>query len=220
MQLVPNRFLFRVRYVCPFVADIPDDDEDLFRLPDACRVESLADMDGKGDFADVRLAWNEAGLAVQVEVRGKDQSPQCDPATPRFSDGLSLWIDTRDSRTSHRASRFCHQFHFLPSGGGEDRDEPAVVQAKINRASQDAPLAEPGAIPFRVKRRATGYRLAAFLPAESLTGFDPEQNPKMGVFYVIRDAELGEQSLGAAGEMPYAEDPTLWQVLELTRDGA
>ena len=220
MQLVPNRFLFRVRYVCPFVADIPDDDEDLFRLPESCRVDSLADMDGKADFADVRLAWNEAGLAVEVDVRGKDKELECDASKPRLSDGLSLWIDTRDSRTSHRASRFCHQFHFLPSGGGEDRDEPAVVQAKINRASQDAPLAEPGAIPFRVKRRASGYRLAAFLPAESLTGFDPEQNPRMGVFYVIRDAELGEQSLGAAGEMPYAEDPTLWQVLELTRDGA
>ena len=217
MQLVPSRFLFRVRYVCPFIAGIPDDDETLFRLPETCRVEGMADMDGKSDFADVRFAWNEAGLAVEVTVRGKERELECNAAKPRVSDGLSLWIDTRDSRTSHRASRFCHHFIFLPTGGGEDRDEPCVVQMKINRASQDAPIAEPSAIPFRVTRRTAGYRLAAFLPTEVLTGFDPEQNPKIGIFYVIRDAELGEQSLGAAGEMPYAEDPTLWQVMELVR---
>ena len=176
-------------------------------------------MDGKADFADVRLAWNEAGLAVEVDVRGKDKPPAGDASKPRLSDGLSLWIDTRDARTSHRASRFCHQFHFLPAGGGADRDEPAVVQAKINRASQDAPLADPGAVPFRVTDPGHGgYRLAAFLPAEVLHGFDPEQNPRIGFFYVVRDAELGEQSLGAAGELPYAEDPTLWQVLELMRE--
>jgi len=218
MQLVPNRFLFRVRHVCPYIAGIPDEDDDLFHLPDSCRVENMADMDGKQNFADVRLAWNETGLAIEVTVSGKDSPPVGDAAKPRLSDGLSLWIDTRDSRTSHRASRFCHQFHFLPSGGGPDRDEPAVVQMKIHRAAQDAPLADPGAIPLRGRIRGKGYRLAAYLPVDVLAGFDPEQNPRIGFFYVLRDAELGEQSLSAAGDLPYAEDPTLWQVLELVRE--
>ena len=71
MQLVPNRFLFRVRYVCPSLAGIPDDDENLFRLPEACRVDGLADMDGKSDFADVRLAWNESGRGVDESVPGR-----------------------------------------------------------------------------------------------------------------------------------------------------
>ena len=217
MQLVPNRFLFRVRYVCPYIAGIPVFDGTMFHLPETCRVESMADMDGKSDFADVRFAWNEAGLAVEVTVRGKERELECNAAKPRVSDGMSLWIDTRDSRTSHRASRFCHHFILLPTGDGEDRDEPYAVQVKINRASQDAPIAAPGEILFQVTRRASGYRIAAFFASEILTGFDPEQNPKIGVFYVIRDAELGEQSLGAAGEMPYAEDPTLWQVMELVR---
>src|SRR4051812_19564003 len=101
MQLVPNRFLFRVRNVCPYIAGIPDDDEELFRLPETCRIDNLADMDGKENFADVRLAWNEGGIAIQAEVRGKDNLPTGDATKPRLSDGLSLWIDTRDSRTSH-----------------------------------------------------------------------------------------------------------------------
>lgn len=217
MQLVPNRFLFRIQHPCPYVPGIPDDDEDLFHLPESCRLDNFADMDGRTNFADLRLAWNEAGLALQVEVRGKEKPPLGDASRPHLSDGVTLWMDTRDARTSHRASRFCHQFHFLPTGAGEDKEEPTVTQSKIHRALQDAPLAPPHAIAFRCRRRATGYRLAAFLPAEVLTGFDPEQNPRMGIFYVVRDDELGEQSLGAASGLPYAEDPTLWSVLELVR---
>lgn len=217
MQLVPNRFLFRVSHPCHHVAGIPDDDESLFSLGEECRLEGFAALDGGRDFADVRMAWNEGGLAVQVEVRGKEGPPAGDAARPRSSDGLSLWVDTRDSRTSHRASRFCHQFHFLPVGGGPDRDEPVVVQAKIHRALGEAPFAPASAVPMRVKRRAGGYRLSVFLTAGALAGFDPEQSKRLGLFYVVRDGELGEQSLGATADLPYAEDPTLWAVLELVR---
>ncbi len=219
MQLVPNRFLFRTSHPCPHVAGIPDDEDDLFHLGEACRLDNFAALDGGRNFADVRMAWNEGGLALEVTVRGKDQPPVGDAARPRLSDGLSLWIDTRESRGSHRASRFCHQFHFLPRGGGEDRDEPVFVQSKINRALADAPLAPPGAVALRCRVRGTGYRLAAFLPAAVLAGFDPGQNPRLGVFYVVRDAELGEQALGASVDLPVAEDPTLWSVLELLRPG-
>ena len=98
-------------------------------------------MDDKKNFADVRLAWNELGLGVQVEVRGKQKPPQGDAARPRGSDGVTLWLDMRDARTSHRGSRYCHQFHLLAAGGGPDRDEPALAQTKINRALEDAPFA-------------------------------------------------------------------------------
>jgi hypothetical protein len=218
MPLIPHRFLFRVAHPCLHVADIPqEDDEDLFELPDACRLVNFADMDARKNFADVRLAWNDGGLALQVEVRGKDMPLAGDVARPRQSDGVSFWLDTRDARTSHRASRYCHQFHFLPTGAGPEHDQPAFVQAKINRAGEDAPFAPPGAIAFRCRVRTSGYRLAAFLPAGVLHGFDPEQNPRLGVFYAVRDAELGEQTLSAGADFPYADDPSLWEVLELVR---
>jgi hypothetical protein len=165
----------------------------------------------------VRLAWNDFGLAVQAQVAGKDQPPAGDAARPWSSDGLMLWIDTRDARGSHRASRYCHQFHFLPAGGGEDRDEPAVVPMKINRALQDAPLASPGDIPFRAVKIAGGYRLEGFLPAAVLNGFDPAEHPRLGIYYVVRDRELGDQFLGINGDFPFADDPSLWTVLELVK---
>ena len=62
-------------YPCPHVPAIPDDDEDLFRLPNACILNTFAEMDGKANFATVRLGWNRGGLAVEVEVRGKEQLP-------------------------------------------------------------------------------------------------------------------------------------------------
>jgi hypothetical protein len=216
MALVPHRFLFRVTHSCRYVSGIPaDNDERLLDLAESCRIDNFAAMDDARNFADVRLAWNEFGLAAQVEVKGKEQLLQGNASRPRTSDGLTLWIDTRDARTSHRASRYCHQFHFLPTGGGPDGDEPAFSQSKINRALQDAPLCSASDVQFQSQRTKTGYILEAFLPAAVLSGFDPEQNPGLGFYYAVHDSELGEQVLSVGSEFPYAEDPSLWSVLEL-----
>ncbi len=218
MSLLPHRFLLRVAYPCRYVKSMPtEEDDSLLDLPESCRLDNFAAMDDARNFADVRLAWNELGIGLQVEVRGKSEVPVGDPARPRASDGVTLWLDTRDARTSHRACRYCHQFHFLPAGGGSERDEPMVAQSKINRALQDAPLSPPSAIPFRCERTRGGYRIEAFLPATVLNGYDPEQNPRLGVYYAVRDAELGEQVLSVGAEFPFSEDPSLWSVLELVR---
>lgn len=218
MALIPHRLLFRVAYPCRHIKGIPHEKGDrLLDLPDECRIDNFAGMDGERNFADVRLAWNEFGIGVQVEVRGKDQAPQGDAARPRGSDGITFWIDTRDARTSHRASRYCHQFHLLPAGGGPDRDEPVLLQTKINRALQDAPLCQPSAVPFQCQHKAGGYIGEFFLPAGSLYGFDVEQNPRLGFYYAVRDAEFGDQVLSVGADFPYWEDPTLWSVLELLR---
>ena len=218
--ILPNRFLVRMCHPCLYVKGVPDDSEDadhLIDLPDSAVIANFAQLDEQRNFADVRLAWNAFGLAVQAQVMGKNQPAVGDIDRPKSSDGFSLWIDTRDARTSHRASRFCHQFHFLPSGGGAEKDEPAMVQTKIHRALQDAPIANPGDVPFRVLSSKGGYRLEAFLPATVLTGYDPEQHPRLGFYYVVRDQELGDQFLSVNGDFPYADDPSLWSVLELLK---
>ena len=79
-QLIPTRFLFRVSHPCLYVPGIPDDDDELFHLPDACRLDSFAALDGRREFADIRMAWNEQGLAVEVQVRGKECPPEGDEA--------------------------------------------------------------------------------------------------------------------------------------------
>jgi hypothetical protein len=218
MPLVPNRFLVRLLYACPFVKDMPSDDEEsLIDLPESATLDSFADMDAAPKFADVRLGWNETGLGLSVVVKGKDNYPIGDTARPRQSDGVTLWIDTRGDRTSHRATRTCHQFHFLAAGGGSDKSEPGFVQSKIHRALQDAPLSTSSDVPFRFEKLKGGYRIEAFLGASVLTGFDPEQYPRLGVFYAVRDFELGEQTPGADSDFPFAEDPSLWASLDLVK---
>jgi len=216
--VIPARFLVRMSYAIPYVASMPQEDEEqLVTLPEAARLDPFAEVDDAPKFADVRLAWNETGLGLTVEVKGKEHPLAGDPERPRVSDGLSLWIDTRDARTGHRATRYCHQFHFLPTGGGADREEPFFTQVKINRALIDAPIVAAGDVPFQVKRRKGGYRLEAFLGLNALQGFDPENNPRLGVFYAVRDFELGEQTLSVSADFPFAEDPSLWSVLELVK---
>lgn len=218
MTLLPPQFLFRLTYPCRYVKRMPGDQEGrLLDLPQACRIDNFAEMSGGKKFADLRLAWNELGLGLHVEVKGKEQLAQGDADRPRSSDGAMLWIDTRDARNIHRASRYCHHFFFLPTGGGPNRDEPACGQVKINRALQDAPLSSPDQLAFQAMRTKTGYQIEAFLPAAVLNGFDPETNPRLGFFYWVRDSELGEQTLSVGPEFPFWEDPSLWSTLELVR---
>ncbi len=218
MPLVPNRFLVRMLYACPYIEALPGDEDNLINLPESCRLDPFADLDGAPNFADVRLGWSETGLGLSVDVKGKDNFPIGDIDRPRQSDGVTLWIDTRGDRTGHRATRTCHQFHFLAAGGGSEKGEPAFLQTKIHRALLDAPLATSADVPFKYERTKNGYRIEAFLSANVLTGFDPEQYPRLGVFYAVRDFERGEQTPGADRDFPFGEDPSLWASLELVRD--
>jgi hypothetical protein len=218
MSFVPPRFLFRLTHPCRYVKKIPTTSgPKLLNLPANCRLENYSELEDKKNFAEVRLAWNERGIGIQIEVSGKEQLPVADVSKPRFSDGATIWIDTRGDRTSHRASRTCHQFHLLPTGGGSEQDEPALLQVKINRALADAPIGNMSGIPFRSQLSKSGYGLEVFLQASSLNGFDPDEHPKLGFYYAVRDAELGEQVLSVGSEFPYADDPTLWASLDLIR---
>ena len=149
MDLIPNRFLFRVAYPCRHVTGVPRDGDDLLDLPDDCRIDNFTDMDGRRDFADVRLAWNDEGIALQVEVRGKEKPPVGDAAKPRHSDGVSFWIDTRDARTGHRASRYCHQFHFLAGRRRAGTGRPGVRADEDQSSGSGCAAAPAGSVPFQ-----------------------------------------------------------------------
>src|SRR5437762_8896034 len=95
--LVPPRFLLRIAHPCRYAKGVPRDDDDrLLDLPESYRLDNFAAADGRTNFADVRIAWNELGVALQVAVTGKDQPPQGDVDRPKHSDGVARWLDTRD----------------------------------------------------------------------------------------------------------------------------
>jgi hypothetical protein len=213
--LLPKRFLFHFSAPCLY-AGKPWSSKGA-GLSDAHRLPHLGELEDLLPWAEVWAGWNASGLAFRAQVRGKKQPPWCRPTRAEDSDGLRLWIDTRDVHNVHRASRFCHYFLFLPQGAGPRLDRPVAQWMPINRARQHPLAIAPGSLQVVADRHADGYRLDVFVPAKALTGFDPQEHPRLGFTYAVLDRELGEQTFTVGSPMPYQEDPSLWATLELTR---
>ncbi len=215
-SLLPASFLFRYSVPCRYAdvawseagADLGEE----FRLP------NFASLDGGPERHDLRCAWSETGLTFTVRVVGKKQLPWCRDNRIDESDGLHVWIDTRDTHNIHRAGRFCHYFVFLPSGGGNRLADPVAAQMLINRAKEQARPVRPGMLGVRSRVSAEGYELQAHISAAALTGFDPAEHPRLGFMSAIADRELGTQAFCSAADFPYQEDPSVWATLELVRN--
>ncbi len=156
-------------------------------------------------------------MAFSILVQGKEHPPWCRASKPEDSDGVQLWIDTRDVHNVHRASHFCHRFIFLASGGGNRLDRPVAQPLAINRAKAPPRPIRPESLRAIGRTIPGGYGLEIMIPAEALTGFDPEEHPRLGFTYAVIDRELAQQTFGVGSPMPYDEDPSLWATLELVR---
>ena len=213
--LIAPSFLFR--YSLPCLECDPLWGPNGVSLDEQYTVANLAELDGGRQIADVRVAWGAAGLSFNVRVEGKKQPPWCRSNRIEDSDGFRVWIDTRDTHNIHRAGRFCHQFVFLPSGGGPRLDTPVAEPLLINRARENPQPARSSALKVRSEKRIHGYLLECHISAAALTGFDPAEHPRLGFMYAVYDRELGDQTLHLGSEFPYTEDPSLWSTLELIR---
>jgi hypothetical protein len=207
--LVPH-FLFRYSVPCRACgADwqrgpLPDD---LDLLP-----SFVCELDGRARFAELRMGWNPRGLLLLLVVRGKKE-PVWSSHVPSDSDGLMLWVDTRDTHNVHRATRFCHQFVFTPAGEAAG-SEPVAKDMSIARATASPKPITGGVLRARSELLEDGYRLEGWIPAQALTGFDPVEHPRLGINYLIRDSERGRQTFTVGEEFPM-NDPSLWGSVEL-----
>jgi hypothetical protein len=185
------------------------------KLSKAYVMPSFGEVEGRTVFADLRAAWSERGMSFVLRVAGKKQTPWCRPSRPEDSDGLHVWIDTRDTHNIHRATRFCHQFAFLPFGAGRRRDQPVGRLLAINRAREQPKPIDDILLGLHSEKRIDGYVLQAHIPAAAMTGFDPAEHPRLGFSYAVIDRELGWQTFTVGPEFPFTEDPSLWGTLEL-----
>jgi hypothetical protein len=186
-------------------------------LAEKYRLPCFAELEGRPNFADVRLAWSEKGLVLNVQVRGKQQPVWCRDSRIEDSDGVQVWIDTRNTQNIHRAGRFCHRFALLPIGAGRRLDEPVAALLAINRAKESPREIDHGALSIKSTQHRGGYALEAFLPATALTGYSPADQPALGFSYAVIDRELGWQTFSVGQELPFAEDPSLWGTLDLLK---
>ena len=214
MTLLAPSFLFRFALPLKHIArDWPAS----VPLGEECRLLNFTPLDDARQFAEVRAAWNERGFVFSLRVSGKKHLPWCRENRLDESDGFHIWIDTRDTKNIHRASRYCHHFVFLPAGGGGRLVEPVADQMLINRARENASPVRPGMLGVQSQRRVDGYTLDGYIPASALTGFNPDDYPRLGFFYAVVDREMGDQTLAYSRDFPYQEDPSVWGTLDLVR---
>ncbi len=216
--LLAPRFLFR--FALPvkrkkLVAGkpVPALDES-YRLLDLAKLDS-GTASQEPTFADVRMAWDATGVVIQLKVTGKQQLPWCRESRIDDSDGLVVWIDTRATHNIHRASKYCHSYAFLPSGGGHKADEPVADQLLINRARENARPVRPRELQVTSKVKKTGYDLSTFIPSVALGGYDPANHRSLGFTYAVSDRELGLSTFATGPAFPFQEDPSCWATLEL-----
>ena len=214
-QIVPSRFLFRWSFEARQLSKPPSTTGRLFELPIRYELPSLADLDGKPDFARVKMAWNADGIGLSILVDGKTRPPKFSPGELLLSDRMQIWIDTRNTQNVHRATKFCHSFVLMPVGGGAKRNQPGVRALPVARAREESALPNTDSVRIQSAVTDTSYQIDAWFPAEVFTGFDPVSNPKIGFHYAIYDSEFGEQTLAVGSEFPYESDPSLWQTVEL-----
>jgi len=166
---------------------------------------------------DTRIAWSEEGITFQFLLRGKLRRPYCRLSDLEHSDGIEVYVDTRNTKNVHRATRYCHRFIFLPGGGGPGEKDPYGSMLKINMARGEP--ATMGAYQPHVecKLSSTGYRLTCHLSRQYLEGWSPSEQPEVGIFFHLRDAELGHICLAYDKQLPIGEDPSLWPTAFLAR---
>jgi len=179
-------------------------------LPDQYQVPCFAEFSDRPLFADIRIGWSLDGLAVQVLVKGKRQLPWCRETRLDESDGFHLWIDTRCSPGIHRATQYCHRFLWMPSGGGPRRENSVTTMVPINRARNHPRQIDPRILQMHTKLRHDGYEISGWIPKAALTGFDPQEQPRLAIYYAVIDRELGWQGLTLGPEYPVTDDPSLW----------
>lgn len=239
-NLIPNRMLFDFEFPLQFRRQAPRIDGSLSDWTDAQLIPRLSVLDGVQTFASVWACWNETGLFVACRVDGKRRPLRCDPKVFWKSDNLRLCTDMRDARQNKRATRFCQQFYFLPTGGGSRGDQPVAGSTRIHRAREDAPLFTSQAADGSAQRETLGapqgnptggsnrilvassvsaasYRLEAHVPGHCLAGFDPLEHPRIGFYYMLEDRDHGQQYLTVGDDLNWYSDPSTWATCVLAR---
>ncbi len=218
LDILPRRALFQFEVPIRYLATSPRLHGDLASWTDDHLLPPLVEIEGIEPFADVYCGWNEDGLYAGFDIPNRTTRAQCDPTHWWKKNGLRLGIDTRDARDIKRATRFCHFFYLLPTGGGRDGKTPVVGTHRMSRAKEPPPNVDTRRIKVAAHVTRQGYTLEVAIPATCLHGWDPAEHPRIGLFYKVKDSQHGSQHLSADDELGWNVDPSTWATGVLTRD--
>ena len=179
----------------------------------------LGELEDEPAVAEVSAAWSEAGLVFVAKVSAKKQPIWCRASRAEDSDALQVWIDTRDVHNVHRASRFCHRFIFLPSGGGKKLDEAFGQSLPINRAPRAGPARRGGRVESRWPCPTRRLRAGVFHSRRGHDRLRAGGASPHRVYLCLDRPRIRPATFSIGPPMPYDEDPSLWATLELVGKG-
>lgn len=175
-------------------------------------LPSTADLCDDEAFAKVYMGWNQEGIEVQIAVSQAVQV--CYYPEVARGDGIELFFDTRDVKTSGHNTRFCHHFFFLP----EAVDGHMCGELTRFRTEDVHELCDPNELKVKTKISARGYNMQIFIPASCLYGYGPDQFSRMGFSYRINRYRGHPQHFSAVTEEYQIEQqPSLWGFLKLVK---
>lgn len=237
MSTIPQNFLFRLRFpILPAPKDAlkgglkPEALDVSYRLPFWSQYDVPDGFNKRAgepgllracnpqieDRFDFRFAWSKEGLFFTAVVAQKKEQRFWTHSELRDADCVRLCLDTRDVKDIHRGNKFCHKLLFYPLvGESEDVAKPLAQWAPINRAKASPSAVDVAEFRMAVEPKKNGYAFSAFIPANTLTGFEPEDFNRLGFHYVVRDSQFGAFVLQHADPAPCEEDPSLWVSLVL-----
>ncbi len=217
LEYVPRRAFLQFEIPLHYCARLPRIDGDAGKWGQKYLLPALVEIEGTEPFADVYCAWNEDALCVAFDVPERSGPLHCDPVAWWKQDGVRFCIDTRDARDIKRATRFCQFFYMLPAGGGAKRDQPIIGTHRMSRAKEPPPAVDVSQIRLAARIARRGYSLEAAIPASCLTGWDPAEHPRIGIFYKVKDSYCGAQHLSVDDELGWNADPSTWATGVLVR---
>ena len=217
IEAVQRRAFFQFELPIRYRARMPRLDGDVSKWSARYMLPPLVELEDEEPFADVYWAWNEEHLFVAFDVPGRLGPLQCDPVHWWKKDGVCICVDTRDARDVKRATRFCHFFYVLPVGGGPKRTQPLVGLHRMSRAKEPPPPVNVSRIQVAAQIGRRGYALEVAIPAACLNGWDPPEHPRIGIFYKIKDTQLGVQHLSVGDDLGWNVDPSTWVTGVLVR---
>ncbi len=217
IELLPHRAFFRFEFPLHYLPRTPTIDGNIRKWDARYQLPGLVEIDGTSPFADVYAAWNEDNFFAAFDLPYRSARLQCDAKQWWKKDGVRLCIDTRDARDVKRATRFCHFFYILPTGGGAAGKSPIVGTHRMSHAKEPPPAVDVSQIRCAVHVQRVGYAIEVAIPTRCLQGWDPAEHPRIGLFYKIKDLEQGAQHLTVDDELGWNQDPGTWATAVLTR---
>lgn len=169
------------------------------------QLSDLSEWQAEERFATVALAWSDAGIFASVFV----DKPFEEAFYPRFSEGdaIELFFDTRDLKTAGFATRFCHQFVFLPQA------VQGISAQEIShfRTEDTHPLCDSADLQVTAEFSKKNYELHIFIPAHCLHGFDPTSFDRIGFTYRIHRFKGTPQHFALSSQhFSLEQHPRLW----------